>query len=90
MKDSRNFFNDMLWVCRCWYKDVLMLKATSDLNGVLFKEEYKYLKKQANNYSFEDIEKINQGIDKAGLRYKANVSLETIIELLVLTMKKPM
>jgi len=88
--EDKEFFNDMLWVCRCWYKDVLMLKATSDLNGVLFKEEYKYLKKQANNYSFEDIEKINQGIDKAGLRYKANVSLETIIELLVLTMKKPM
>lgn len=88
--EDKEFFNDMLWVCRCWYKDVLMLKATADLNEVLFKEEYKYLKKQSEYYSFEDIEKINQGIDKAGLRYKANVSLETIIELLVLTMKKPM
>lgn len=87
---DKEFFDDMLWVCRCWYKDVLMLKATSDLNGVLFKDEYKYLKKQASNYSFEDVEKIIQAIDKAGLRYKANVSLETIIELLVLTMKKPM
>ena len=87
---DKEFFDDMLWVCRCWYKDVLMLKATADLNEVLFKDEYKYLKKQASNYSFEDVEKIIQAIDKAGLRYKANVSLETIIELLVLTMKKPM
>lgn len=87
---DKEFFEDLLWVCRCWYKDVLMLKATADLNGVLFKDEYKYLKKQASNYSFEDVEKITQAIDKAGLRYKANVSLETIIELLVLTMKNPM
>ena len=87
---DKEFFDDMLWVCRCWYKDVLMLKATADLNGVLFKDEYKYLKKQASNYSFEDVEKIIQAIDKAGSRYRANVSLETIIELLVLTMKNPM
>ncbi len=88
--EDKEFFSDMMWVCRCWYKDVLMLKATSDLNEVLFKDEYRYLKKQASNYSFEDIEKINQAIDKAEFRYKANVSLETILELLVLSMKKPM
>ena len=87
---DKDFFDDMLWISRCWYKDVLMLKATSDLNQIVFKDEYKHLKKQASNYSFEDIEKITQAIDKAQLRYKANVSMETIIELLILTMKQPM
>ncbi len=86
---DKEFFDDFLWISRCWFKDVLMLKATSDLNRVLFKEEYKYLKKQANVKSFEELEKINAGIDKAAERFKANVSQETILELLLLTMKNP-
>lgn len=86
---DQEFFDDFLWISICWFRDVLMLKATSDLNKVLFKEEYKYLKEQANTKSFEDLEKINAGIDKAAERFKANVSRETILELLLLTMKNP-
>lgn len=71
-----------------WYRDILMLKATGDPNLLLYKEEYQFIKKQANIRSYEGIEKIINGMERAKLRLKANVNFDIAIELMLLTIKE--
>ena len=71
-----------------WFRDVLMFKATKDINLLVFKEEYSYIKRQADKSSFEGLEKIIEAFDKAKRRLNANVSFELTMELLLLTIKE--
>ncbi len=80
--------NDYLDILVIWYRDVLLYKATHDVNDLTFKDELKYIKKQANESSYEGIEKIVQAIDKTKSRLKANVNFDLSMELLLLTIKE--
>ncbi len=73
-----------------WYRDVLLYKATADANQLIFKDEVYNIKKQASKSSYNGIEEIIQGLDKAKARLNANVNFELVIELLLLTMKENM
>lgn len=80
---------DYLDLMLLWFRDVLMLKVTNDPNKVLYKDEYKTLKSQAKVRGYDGIDVIIKAIDNTRTRLKANVNMETAIELLVLTMKNP-
>lgn len=71
-----------------WYRDVLMLKATEDPNLLLYKDEFQFIKKQANTRSYEGIENIIRAMEKAKIRLKANVNFDIAIELMLLTIKE--
>ncbi|MBH1941921.1 DNA polymerase III subunit delta' [Mobilitalea sibirica] len=71
-----------------WYRDVLMLKATNDPDLLLYKNEYQYIKKQANIISYEGLETIIKAMEKAKVRLKANVNVDIAIELMLLTIKE--
>ena len=71
-----------------WYRDVLLYKATADVNKLVFQDEIYHIKKAASQSSYEGIEHILKALDKAKLRLKANVNFELIIELLLLTIKE--
>jgi len=71
-----------------WYRDVLMLKATEDPNLLLYKDEFLFIKKQANTRSYEGLENIISAMEKAKIRLKANVNLDIAIELMLLTIKE--
>ena len=71
-----------------WYRDVLLYKATADVNKLVFQDEIYHIKKAASHSSYEGIEHILKALDKAKLRLKANVNFELIIELLLLTIKE--
>lgn len=79
---------DYLDVIMIWYRDVLMYKATRDLDKVVFKDQINYIKEQARKSSYEGIELILESIDKAKARLKANVNFELAMELLFLTIKE--
>lgn len=79
---------DCLDFMQMWYRDVLMLKATNDLNLLIFKEEYAAIREVGNKKSYETIEKIIQAIDTAKRRLDANVNFELTMEILLLAMKE--
>ena len=79
---------DCLDLIMVWYRDVLLYKATKDVNGVIFKDQLKYIKNQANKSSYEGIEEILDALEEAKARLKANVNFELVMELLLLTIKE--
>ena len=79
---------DYLDLLAVWYRDVLYFKATNDVNGLIFKEEVKYIREQTNHGSYEGMEQILQGLTKAKERLNANVNFDLTMELLFLTIKE--
>lgn len=80
--------NDYFDFMMIWYRDVLLYKATADVNRLIFKDEVYEIKKQANTSSYHGIELILEALDKAKARLKANVNFDLVIELLLLTLKE--
>ena len=71
-----------------WYRDILYLKATDDVNNLIFKDEVYDIKKQAAKKTFSGIESILQAIELTRTRLKANVNFDLVIEMLLLTIKE--
>lgn len=79
--------NDFFDLCIIWYRDVLLVKASSDRTHLIFTEELAQLKKQAAMYSFQEIENIVNEIEHARRRWKANVNLQLTLETLFMNMQ---
>ncbi len=71
-----------------WFRDVLYMKATNDVNNLIFKDEVYDIKKQAAKRSYLGIENILQSIEQSRVRLNANVNFDLVIELLLLTIKE--
>jgi DNA polymerase-3 subunit delta' len=69
-----------------WYRDVLLFKATKDINQLLF-QEASYISREASHRSYEKIEEILQAFEKAKVRLRANVNFDITMELMLLTLK---
>lgn len=80
--------NDYLDVIAIWYRDVLIYKATRNVDRVVFSDQLRYIKERASKSSYEGIENILEGLEKAKARLKANVNFELTMELLLLTIKE--
>ena len=80
--------NDYLDIISIWYRDVLLFKATNDLNHLVFREEISNLRKVAQRSSYEGIEEVIKALDKAKHRLDANVNFDLTMELLLLTIKE--
>ncbi len=80
--------NDYLDILSVWYRDVLLFKATNDVNHLIFKDEIQYIKKVSNQSAYEGIEIILDALEKAKSRLRANVNFELTMELLLLTIKE--
>lgn len=80
--------NDYLDILAVWYRDVLLFKATNDANHLIFKDEIQFIRKIADQSTYEGIEIIIDALEKAKLRLQANVNFDLTIELLLLTIKE--
>jgi DNA polymerase-3 subunit delta' len=80
--------NDFLDLLAVWYRDVLLYKATKNVDMVVFKDQIGKIKKQGTTSSYEGVERILEGIENAKARLKANVNFELTMELLLLTIKE--
>lgn len=76
---------DYLDLIAIWYRDILMYKATKNLERVVFKDQMEYIKEHAKKSSYEGIGKVLSALEKAKVRLRANVSFELVMELLLLT-----
>ena len=80
--------NDYLDLIMVWYRDVLLYKATREIDKVVFKDQIDCMREQARRSSYEGIETILDSLDKAKARLKANVNFDLVMELLFLTIKE--
>ena len=80
--------HDYLDIIMIWYRDVLLFKATNDANDLIFKDEVRYIREQANRSAYEGIETIIKAIEKTKQRLDANVNFDLALELLMLTIKE--
>lgn len=80
--------NDYFDLMMIWYRDVLMFKATGDVNSLIFKDEVYDIKRQAEKSSYNGIEQILRALEKAQVRLGANVNFDLVIELLLLAIKE--
>lgn len=80
--------NDYLDIIMIWYRDVLLYKATKDMDKVVFKDQITYIQERAKKSSYEGIELILESLEKAKTRLRANVSFDLVMELLLLTIKE--
>lgn len=79
---------DYLDLMALWFRDVLLFKATRQIDGLVFAEEIGDISAQAQKSSYEGLERILKALEKAKVRLKANVNFELTMELLMLTIKE--
>ncbi len=71
-----------------WYRDVLLYKATSDPNLLIFREDVYSIKNAARECSYHGVEEILAALNKAKVRLAANVNFELVMDLLLGVMKE--
>lgn len=71
-----------------WFRDVLLYKATKDVDGLVFKTQLNSIKERAKQSSYEGVEKILDAIGKAKERLQANVNFDLAMELLFMTIRE--
>ena len=90
MKELNFDIGEVLDMLQLWYRDVLMFKVTKDMNLLIFKDEYKTINGMGQNVGYDGLEKILEAIETCRTRLNANVNMELAMELLLLTMKRPL
>ena len=88
INDYKLEVSDYLDIMEIWYRDVLLFKATNDVNHLVFRDEIQALRKIAGRSSYEGIETVIEALEKAKNRLNANVNFELTMELLMLTIKE--
>ena len=80
-------FTDYIDLMILWFRDVLVYKASQNVNELIFKDEIQTIKKHAAKSSYNGIEHILEAMNKAKLRLKANVNFDVAIEMMFLTIR---
>ena len=91
MSDIERFklsMDDYMDLMMMWYRDVLMLKVTGNIDKLLFKGQYSTLKRQAGVLSYSAIDAKITAIETAKTRIDVNANFDVTMELLLLTLKE--
>lgn len=88
LSEEKHNINDYLDIFQFWFRDVLMFKATREIDNLVFKQEINFIKEQASEKSYENLEKILEAIARTKVRLRANVNFELAMELLFLTIRE--
>ena len=80
--------NDYLDILSVWYRDVLLFKATKDVNSLIFKEEIQQIMKVSDRSTYAGIETIVNALQQAKKRLDANVNFDLPMGWLLLTIKE--
>ncbi len=84
----QGFVDQMLDLITLWYRDVLLYKATSNDNLLLFKEDIFDIHEQAGRCSYHGLSTIVDEISQTRARLNANVNFELTIMLLIQRMRE--
>lgn len=79
--------DDFLDMLSLWMRDMLMFKATQDLNRLVFHDSIIEIKRQAALRSFENINDSIEAIEKARMRLRAFVYFDIAMEMLLMALR---
>ncbi len=80
--------NDYLDIMAVWYRDILLFKATHDMNHLIFRDEITNIKKAAQYSDYEGIEEVIRALEVAKNRLRSSADYEMTMELLLLTIQE--
>ncbi len=85
--DKQNVYQ-YLELFTMWFRDVLLFKATKEVDDLIFKAEINYIKERASVSSYRGLEAILEAIRVAETRLHANVNFDLTMELLFLSIRE--
>lgn len=88
LSEQKHTVYEYLHLFLVWFRDVLMFKATNQIDGLVFRQEYNDIKSRADVSSYEGLETIIKAIETAKQRLQANVNFDLTMELLFLTIRE--
>lgn len=88
MTQKKDNASDYLEIFAAWFRDVLLFKATREIDGLIFKQEVPEIRERAKKSSYEGLQTILDAIASAQVRLRANVNFELTMELLFLTIRE--
>ena len=88
LNDEKLEIQDFFDILMIWFRDVLLYKATKEIDALTFKDEVLEIKKQADRSSYQGLEQVIEAIEKAKSRLQANVNFELTMEMLLLKIQE--
>ena len=79
---------DFMDFCLLWYRDILLLSVNKNAENLVFKSEYRTLRKLTSVYSFSDLENIIDSINHAIEELSSNVNSKYVIKLMLMQCAK--
>lgn len=83
-KGNISEYTDLL---TAWFRDVLIYKASRDINELIFKDMVNVIEKYSTNMSYNGIEETFINIMKVQTRLRANVNFELTMQLLLMSIR---
>lgn len=71
-----------------WYRDVLLYKATEDIDGLIFKNEATEIAKQSTYFKYNAIDEIVRQINDAKSKITSNLNYEAVMEILLINIQE--
>ena len=88
LSEEKHTIYEYLDLFLVWFRDVLLFKATKEMDHLVFRQEYNYIRERAKRSSYEGLETIIRAIETAKARLQANVNFDLTMELLFLTIRE--
>ena len=79
---------DFMDFCLMWYRDIVLLSVNKNAENLIFKSEYRTLRKLTSVYSFSDLENIIDSINHAIEELSSNVNSKYVIKLMLMQCAK--
>lgn len=70
-----------------WYRDVLLYKASGKEELLLYREESRAVREQAEAVSYEGLDRCLKAMEEARARFRANVNFEVNLEMMLVCIK---
>lgn len=86
--NSRENKMDFMDFCLMWYRDILLLSVNKNAENLIFKSEYRTLRKLTSVYSLSDLDSIIESINHAVEELSSNVNSKYVIKLILMQCAK--
>ena len=88
LENYKSQISEVLDIMTVWYRDILVLKATGDMNQLVYQNEYRFMRNKAETSSYEGLSIILSMISRTRQRLIGNVNFNAAMETLLLTIKE--
>lgn len=87
LAEDKENISDVLETLTLWFRDVLLYKASESTEKLVLKKDVEEIRKEAGLYEYDGLGDILDAIDEAGVKLRANVNFELVMEQLFMTIR---